>query len=52
MIIKAWKDYAQDRPTVCFTVDIKHAKDLSEAFMHNGVLAQPVWGNDPLRAES
>jgi ATP-dependent helicase IRC3 len=50
-IIKAWKDYAQDRPTVCFTVDIKHAKDLSEVFIHHGVLAQPIWGSDPQRAE-
>lgn len=50
-IVKAWKEYAHNRPTVCFTVDVQHARDLSETFLHNGVLAQPIWGDDPQRAD-
>ena len=51
LVVKTWKDNAQGRPTLCFTVDIAHAKDLAETFMHNGVLAQPIYGDDPQRAE-
>ena len=51
LVVKTWKENAQGRPTLCFTVDIAHAKDLAEAFMHNGVLAQPIYGDDPQRAE-
>lgn len=51
LVVKTWKENAQGRPTLCFTVDIAHAKALAEAFMHNGVLAQPIYGDDPQRAE-
>ena len=51
LVVKTWKENAQNRPTLCFTVDIQHAKDLSETFMRNGVLAQPIYGDDPQRAE-
>lgn len=50
-VVKAWKENTLGRPTLCFTVDIKHAKDLAETFKHNGVLAQPIWGEDPQRKE-
>lgn len=50
-IVKAWKENTPNRSTLCFTVDIKHAQDLAETFMRNGVEAQPVWGVDPQRAE-
>jgi len=50
-VVKAWKDNANHKPTLCFTVDVQHAKDLAEIFMHNGVLAQPIYGDDPQRAE-
>lgn len=51
LIVKAWKEHAQGRQTAAFTCNIQHAKDLAEVFMHNGVLAQAVWGDDPQRAE-
>jgi superfamily II DNA or RNA helicase len=51
LVVKTWKENAQGRPTLCFTVDIAHAKALADAFMHNGVLAQPIYGDDPQRAE-
>jgi hypothetical protein len=51
LVVKTWKENAQGRPTLCFTVDIAHAKDLAETFMHNGVLAQPIYGDDPQRVE-
>jgi superfamily II DNA or RNA helicase len=50
-VVKAWKENAAGRPTLCFTVDVQHAKDLAEAFLHNGVLAQPIYGDDPQRKE-
>ena len=51
LVVKTWKENAQGRPTLCFTADIAHAKALADAFMHNGVLAQPIYGDDPQRAE-
>ena len=51
IILKAWLDYGQGRQTLGFTVDIQHAKDLAEMFRMNGVNAQAIWGDDPLRAE-
>jgi superfamily II DNA or RNA helicase len=51
LIVKAWKEHAGGRQTAAFTCNIKHAKDLAEVFMHNGVLAQPIWGDDPQRSE-
>jgi superfamily II DNA or RNA helicase len=50
-VVKAWKDNIKDKQSLCFTVDVQHAKDLAEVFMHNGVLAQPIYGDDPQRAE-
>ena len=50
-VVKAWKDNIKDKQTLCFTVDVQHAKDLAEAFLHNGVMAQPIYGDDPQRAE-
>ncbi len=51
LVVKTWKEQAQGRQTVCFTCDIAHAKDLSEVFMHNGVMSQPIYGDDPQRAD-
>ncbi len=50
-VVKAWKDNIKDKQTLCFTVDVQHAKDLAEAFLRNGVMAQSIYGDDPQRAE-
>ena len=50
-VVKAWKDNIKDKQTLCFTVDVQHAKDLAETFLRNGVMAQPIYGDDPQRAE-
>jgi ATP-dependent helicase IRC3 len=50
-VVQAWKEYAEGRPTICFTVDIKHGKDIADTFTSNGVTAQAIWGTDPLREE-
>ena len=50
-IVKAWKDNVKDKQSLCFTVDVQHAKDLAEEFLRNGVMAQPIYGDDPQRAE-
>lgn len=50
-IYKAWLELAEDRQTIGFCVNIKHAQDLAELFRKHDVLAEAVWGKDPLRAE-
>ncbi len=50
-IVKAWKDNVKNKQSLCFTVDVQHAKDLADTFLRNGVLAQPIYGDDPQRAE-
>ena len=50
-VVKVWKDNVKDKQTLCFTVDVQHAKDLAETFLRNGVMAQPIYGDDPQRAE-
>jgi superfamily II DNA or RNA helicase len=45
-IVKAYKDNADWRQTLCFTVDIQHGKDLAEVFTANGIAATAVWGSD------
>lgn len=50
-VVKTWKEKANNRPTLCFTVDIQHGKDLAEMFLSNGVMAQPIYGDDPQRSD-
>jgi superfamily II DNA or RNA helicase len=50
-IVKLWMDNAENRTTLTFTVDIKHAQDLSQAFAQQGVASAAVWGDDPERAD-
>jgi superfamily II DNA or RNA helicase len=49
LIVESWKEHAHERPTVIFTVDIQHAKDLAAEFERQGVTAAAVWGDDPER---
>lgn len=51
LIVKAWLENAQGRPTVGFSVDIQHAKDLAAMFVQYGIKAEAVWGVDPDRAD-
>ena len=48
-IVKFWLDNAERRVTICFTVDIQHAKDLAEQFRRSGIKAEAIWGLDPER---
>lgn len=50
-IVKAWLDKCEQRTTVAFCVDIKHAMDLSDAFEQAGVPSVAVWGDDKTREE-
>jgi superfamily II DNA or RNA helicase len=50
LVVKSWLEHGQNRQTVIFTVDIKHAVDLAEMFKYHGVKAEAVWGDDPERA--
>jgi len=51
LVVKGWMDRAEGKQTVCFCVDIEHAKDLAETFRGCGIKAKAVWGSDPDRAE-
>lgn len=48
-VLKAWQEWGEERQTVGFTVDIKHAKDLASLFQIHKVKAEAVWGKDPER---
>jgi superfamily II DNA or RNA helicase len=48
-IVKGWLEHAAERPTLAFTVDIRHAQDLATEFCSHGVKAEAVWGDDPDR---
>ena len=50
LIVKAWAQYAKDKRTVAFTVNVQHALDLAEAFKALGVPSEAVWGEDTERA--
>lgn len=50
LIVKAWIEHASNRQTIGFTVDIQHAKDLAAMFVHYGIKAEAIWGEDPERA--
>lgn len=50
-IVKTWLDQAAGRSTVVFAVDIAHAVALAEMFVHHGVKAEAIWGDDPERAD-
>lgn len=47
LCVKAWKEHASDRQTVCFTAGVKHAYDLAEAFRAEGVPAAALCGETP-----
>lgn len=50
LIVQSWLKYGESRQTICFCVDIAHAKSLSDTFKAYGVAAECIWGTDPDRA--
>ena len=50
-IVDVWMKLGEQRRTLCFTVDIEHAKAQALAFNIRGIEAAAVWGDDPMRAE-
>jgi superfamily II DNA or RNA helicase len=51
LVVKHWKEKAQNLQTLVFCVDIAHAKAMAETFRTYGVAAEAVWGDDERRAE-
>lgn len=45
--IAAWREHAEHRPTLAFTVDVAHAHALAEAFQAQGYRAAAVSGETP-----
>jgi ATP-dependent helicase IRC3 len=50
-VVDVWLKYGENRKTLVFSVDIKHAVDLAEEFKHRGVSTEAVWGDDPDREQ-
>ena len=42
-----WKKHAEGRPTLAFTVSVKHAQALAEAFARHGIAARCITGETP-----
>lgn len=51
LVVKSWLQYGANRSTIGFTANIQHATDLSEMFVHYGVKAEAIWGDDPERGD-
>lgn len=45
-IAKKWKKFAQDRPTLCFAVNIAHSKQIAAELTSFGIKAIHIDGND------
>jgi ATP-dependent helicase IRC3 len=50
-IVDVWLSHGEARRTLCFTVDIEHAKAQAQAFRDRGIEAEAVWGEDPERKQ-
>ena len=42
--VAAYFEHLLNRPTVCFAVDVAHARALARNFQENGIRAEAVWG--------
>lgn len=42
--VRDWKNYAQNRPTILFAVNIEHSKMIKEAFISAGIRAEHIDG--------
>ena len=47
VIVESWKKHSAGRPTVAFTVDVQHAKDLAAMFGRHGLRAESIHGKTP-----
>ena len=48
-IVRCWREMAENRQALVFTVNVQHAKDLAETFKYYGIPAEAVWGDDAHR---
>jgi ATP-dependent helicase IRC3 len=44
-IVRKFKEYSPERRGIAFCVDVKHCKDLADAFKAAGIVAEPVFGD-------
>lgn len=44
-IVEHWRKLGENRPTVCFAVNIKHSKDIVETFNRAGIKAEHIEGD-------
>lgn len=46
-VVDSYKKHGEDKPAICFTVDIQHAIDVVAKFKENGLPAEYVTGDTP-----
>ena len=46
-IVDHWKKIAENRPTLCFAVNVRHSKILCEKFLEAGIMAEHCDANTP-----
>jgi hypothetical protein len=51
LIVDAWEEYGQERPTVGFSAGVPHAQALAEEFKSRDHAFEAIWGDDPQRRE-
>jgi superfamily II DNA or RNA helicase len=44
-IVSKFKEYAHERKSIAFCVDVQHCKDLAAAFQAEGINCQAIWGD-------
>lgn len=47
LVVNAYIEQASNRKTVCFAVNISHAKSLAEAFRSRGITSEAIYGELP-----
>lgn len=51
LIVQKWKEYALNRPTIVFCVDVEHAKNVCQAFKDEGVSVDVVVGDESVTTD-
>jgi len=46
-IVSHWKKLAENRPTICFAVNVEHSKHIAEAFNAEGIVAEHCDADTP-----
>lgn len=51
LIVQKWKEYALNRPTIVFCVDVEHAKNVCQTFKDEGISVDVVVGDETVTTD-